>query len=162
MENNIERKRINYSYIVIPLITLAVIVINWFFKRLGLAWYNTLSLPFLMPSSRTISVFWWLVYIPTTIAAFLVWNTFKRNFRFWVIIFFFAINVVLNILWNYLFFYQHLIGVAFIESISLTFSILVLILFIQPVALYTALLLYPYLIWASFVTYLNYMVWLIN
>lgn len=150
------------NYIVIPAITVLVSALGGYFTSYGMAWYKTLNLPSSIPPDITFSIAWTTIFILTTVAALIVWNGFQRNLRFWMIMGFFAINALLNVLWTYLFFYNHLIGVAALEAALLYFSIIILMLLIWPISYLTALLLLPYLGWMTFATYLNYVIWMIN
>lgn len=162
MDKKTDNKILLYNYIVIPCVTLGIVIINWLFSRRTIVWYKSLQMPTLRLSNWTMTGLWWSSHIVATIALLIIWNSFRRSIKFWFIIFFFIVTAVLTLLWHYLFFYQHLLGAAFLSSVSLTFSILVLLLLIQPISLSTALLLYPTMAWTLFVTYLNYMIWLLN
>ena len=150
------------NYFLIPAITVLVSTLGGYFTSYGMVWHKTLNLPSYIPPYITFSIAWTTIFILTTVAALIVWNSFQRNLRFWMIMGFFAINALLNVLWTYLFFYNHLIGVAALEAALLYFSIIILMLLIWPISYLTALLLLPYLGWMTFATYLNYVIWMIN
>ncbi|PIR66294.1 MAG: hypothetical protein COU51_04675 [Parcubacteria group bacterium CG10_big_fil_rev_8_21_14_0_10_36_14] len=69
---------------------------------------------------------------------------------------------MLNFLWSYLFFDQHLFFLAIIEASILGFSVLILIIFIWPVSRLASILLFPYFGWVAFATYLTYAIWVLN
>lgn len=67
----------------------------------------------------------------------------------------FAVQIVLNVIWNYIFFNQHLVGVGFTVILLLTFTIATITLsFIKDMNAKTLLIL-PYLIWLCIATSLN-------
>lgn len=74
----------------------------------------------------------------------------------------FLIQLVLNVLWSYLFFGWQMIGAAAVEIVLLWVVICVtMYLFyrIRPVAAY---LLIPYLAWVTFATVLTAVIWMLN
>ncbi|WP_298494688.1 TspO/MBR family protein [uncultured Algibacter sp.] len=67
----------------------------------------------------------------------------------------FAVQFVLNVIWNYIFFNQHLVGVGFTVILLLTFIIATITLsFLKDMNAKTLLIL-PYLIWLCIATSLN-------
>lgn len=74
----------------------------------------------------------------------------------------FLVQLVLNVLWSYLFFGWQMIGAAAVEIVLLWVAICVtMYLFyrIRPVAAY---LLIPYLAWVTFATVLTATIWMLN
>ena len=81
-------------------------------------------------------------------------NLYKRLPKSNVLVLF-AIQFVLNIVWNYIFFNQHLVGLGFTVILLLTFVVAVFaIKYIQKMGLLTLLIL-PYLIWLCIASSLN-------
>jgi benzodiazapine receptor len=151
------------NYIIIPLITVLVSVTGSYFTSSSLEnWYQTINLPSWTPPGSVIGLVWTTIFILSTISALLVWNKLPHDRRFNQIIGLFLVNAVLNVGWSYLFFGQHLIGAAVIESGLLGLSVIGLIFLIWPLLRKAAILLVPYALWVSFATYLTYSVWLIN
>ncbi len=91
---------VRISYFVIPIISLSIASINHFFTSYGMVWYKTITLPSFTPPRWVIEIMWQLIYVLTTIAVVIVWNRFKRNIRFWLIMILFVINAFLNAYWQ--------------------------------------------------------------
>jgi tryptophan-rich sensory protein len=95
------------------------------------------------------------------ISFFSIWKenpTRERNLAIKV----FSIQMLLNFVWSFLFFYFNLIGVALIEIILLWISIAAMIYFFYKIKPLAAYLNIPYLLWVSFATILNAGYYLLN
>ena len=68
---------------------------------------------------------------------------------------FFAIQLILNLVWTPVFFGAHLLGPALAVIALLWVTILLTIRKFQPLDRTAARLMIPYLIWVSYATYLN-------
>lgn len=150
------------SYILIPFITFFIASFGGRLTDGGMDWYKTINLPSWTPPGSFIGAMWTVIFILATISALTVWNSFPRDSRFWMIIYLFAGNAILNVFWSYLFFNQHLLGWATLEAGILAMSVLGLIFLIWPVSVSAASLLFLYAGWASFATYVSYSVWFLN
>lgn len=151
------------NFAAIPLIVFWVAAVGGSITSNGVeSWYRTLNLPWFTPSGQTISVVWFIIFILSAISVLIVWNKFPRNKKFYWIIALFLLNGVLNIFWSYLFFGIHFVGWSTIEAILLGFSVLSLIILIQPYSKLAGFLLYPYFLWVAFAAYLNYQIWFLN
>ncbi|MDP3953721.1 MAG: TspO/MBR family protein [bacterium] len=151
------------KYLVIVLGVAAVSLLGSYFTSLGLmGWYDSLILPEFTPPGSFIGAVWTAIYILTAIAAALFYRKAKRGPQWrWVTIAFVA-NASLNVFWSYLFFAEHLIGLAILKAAALGVTVLILMYLIYPVSRLAALLLAPYAGWAFFATYLNYLIWTLN
>jgi tryptophan-rich sensory protein len=149
------------------------------------SWYSTLTKPALNPPSWVFGPVWTMLFILIGISLFIVW---KKNWqvrnalftsegktwnpwtkRFWSgdwkkanIIAIFWIQLVLNVLWSFIFFGLHQPGLAFFELLALWFSIIYLIINFYRVSKAAAWLLLPYILWVTFAGYLNLMIWMMN
>ncbi len=74
----------------------------------------------------------------------------------------FAVQLVLNVLWSYLFFGLQAPLFALIEIVLLWVAILMTVAAFYRVSVPAAVLLIPYLIWVTFATYLTYGVYILN
>ncbi|HEB41700.1 MAG TPA: tryptophan-rich sensory protein [Candidatus Dependentiae bacterium] len=153
---------VRISYFVIPIISLGIAALNHFFTSYGMSWYKTIALPSFTPPRWVIEIMWQLIYLLTTIAVIIVWNRFKRNMRFWLIMILFVINAFLNVYWHYLFFYQHQIGAAIIGSLFLQLTVLLLIFLLWPLSRMISWFLIPYAIWEFFAIFLTTVIWYMN
>ena len=71
----------------------------------------------------------------------------------------FAVQLVLNFFWSFIFFDQQQPGWALAEIIVMWFVILFTIFAFAQVSKTAAWLLVPYISWVSFATILNYTIW---
>lgn len=149
-------------HIVIVSISLITFLLGGFFAFSGMPWYQTLHHPIITPPHFVFAWVWRIIFLLTTIAVIRIWNSFERDIWFWVVNALFAVSALLNIHWNYLFFYQHRIGAALINSCLLEISTLALILIIRPKSRTDALLLIPGAAWLIFAIVLNFLTWLMN
>ena len=125
-------------------------------------WYAQLQRPSWNPPNWIFPPVWTLLFVMMGISLFLVW---KNNVPVGVkkmAIIFFSIQLLLNILWSYVFFKQHAMGWALVEIIILWIAILLTIFAFGKISSLAAWLLVPYISWVSFAAILNYTFWKIN
>jgi len=150
------------NYLVIPLIVVLVAWLGGLITSAGMDWYETINLPDFTPPGYVIGTVWTIIFILTAMTALIVWNSFPRGKRFNWTISVFLVNAFLNVFWSYLFFGEHLLGLAIWDAGILAFSVALLIVALRPFSRLAAILLYPYLLWVVFATYLTYTVWALN
>jgi tryptophan-rich sensory protein len=117
-------------------------------------WYATLNQPSFNPPNWVFGPVWSTLYFLMGVSLYLVWKQKPSGDRTRAIVIF-IVQLVLNFLWSFFFFYFNMIGTALIDIILLWVSILTMIVFffkIRPVAAYLNI---PYLLWVSFATVLN-------
>lgn len=125
-------------------------------------WYVTLEKPFLQPPSWIFAPVWTLLYALMGISIFLVLQRVKaKKDRVWFIQLFGA-QLFFNFVWSIFFFGFHAPGLALFDIVFLLGTIIVLIFDFKKYSLVASLLLVPYLLWVSFATYLNFMIWWLN
>jgi tryptophan-rich sensory protein len=120
-------------------------------------WYAGLIRPELSPPNWVFGPVWTTLFFLMGLAAGIVWI--KKGYRALIV---FAVQLVLNIIWSIIFFGLHSPGGAFIEIIFLWLAILATIIVFARVSKPAAWLLAPYLIWVTFASYLNFMIWSLN
>jgi tryptophan-rich sensory protein len=94
------------------------------------------------------------------ISLYIVWSTKKKNIK--PAIYVFAVQLVLNALWSFLFFGMQNPLLGFIEIIVLWVAIMLTILMFYRISKPAAWLLVPYLLWVSFAAVLNFSLWILN
>jgi tryptophan-rich sensory protein len=125
-------------------------------------WYVTIKKPWFNPPSWIFAPVWTLLYILMGIAFYLVWNSqaiAKLKNQAMII---FLIQLGLNFIWSYLFFYKAQPGWALVDILLMWVAIFTTILFFGRVSSTAAWLLVPYICWVSFATVLNYSIWRLN
>jgi tryptophan-rich sensory protein len=125
------------------------------------SFYAELVRPEWSPPGSVFGPVWTLLYTLMGISAWLVWrvNGFSRAA---IALTLFLIQLALNALWSWLFFYWQLGGVAFAEIILLWFFIAFTLAAFWRIHKLAAALLVPYLLWVSFAALLNFSLWQLN
>jgi len=165
MSNKMQSKN---SFKLIPFITALLIPIS-----LGLivsllipnmkSLYESLEKPFFAPPSIVFPIAWTIIYVLMGIASYKVYIKKYQNIDVSSAIFVYEIQLLLNILWSFIFFSFRLYGLAFIELFILfIFVILTAIRFYQKSGIKTALLLTPYILWLIYAGVLNFYIWMLN
>lgn len=155
--------KIRFSYAVIPACIILVLWLGSLITRSNMDWYhNELALSPLTPPDWIFPVAWNIIAVCAAISLILIWNRFKRDNLFWLTIFLFVINALLNIGWSYAFFELHQIRAAYWIAIALEITILLIMALAWRRSRTASLLLIPYALWVLFAIYLTYDIWLIN
>ena len=119
-------------------------------------WYVTdiVKSPF-NPPSWVFAPVWTLLFLLMGISLYLVWQ--KKNNLFW-----FWIQLILNLFWSVLFFGLRSPQFAFYEILILWLAILMTIIKFRQYNKTASMLLWPYLAWVSFASFLNYSIMILN
>jgi translocator protein len=122
------------------------------------AWYQTLLKPTWTPPNWLFGPVWTTLYVMIAIAGGLAWRSdpSRSTSIIW------AIGLILNAAWSYIFFGQHLIGVALADIVLLWCAILAFIVTAWTYDKRASLLFVPYLAWVSLATALNFTIWRMN
>lgn len=141
---------------------LAGIVGSIFTVRSIPTWYASLQRPDFAPPNWIFAPVWTTLFIMMGISAFLIWRrgTDKKEVK--VALAIFIIQLVLNTLWSVIFFGFQNPGAALIEISLLWLAILATIILFSKISRVASLLLWPYLLWVTFASYLNYAIWRLN
>jgi tryptophan-rich sensory protein len=125
------------------------------------AWYDSLVKPAWTPPGFVFGPVWTVLYILMGVAAWLVWK--REGFSAArLALSFFLGQLFLNALWSYLFFGALRPDLAYLEIIVLWVVILITTILFwrkKPIA---AILLFPYLSWVGFASFLNLALWKMN
>ncbi len=125
-------------------------------------WYVTLHKPTFNPPNWIFGPVWTTLYILMGIASFLVWQKRKESSMYKSAVAIYLIQLVLNLMWSYLFFYKHQIGWALAEIVLLLTMIVVNAVVYYKINKTAAWLYLPYILWVSFATYLTYSIFTLN
>jgi tryptophan-rich sensory protein len=126
-----------------------------------ITWYAGLVKPSFNPPSWVFGPVWTILFILIGISLYIAWSkaTQKQTKKILTI---FSVQMILNVLWSFVFFGWHQPGLAFIEIILLWFAIVLTIIEFNKISKLAAGLLVPYLLWVSFATILTFAVWQLN
>ncbi|KKQ91761.1 MAG: Tryptophan-rich sensory protein [Candidatus Woesebacteria bacterium GW2011_GWB1_39_10] len=131
-------------------------------RMMDLSWYNTLNKPFFTPPSWLFGPAWTVLYILMGVSAYLVWKKGFKKKQIKEALKIFAIQFVLNLSWSPIFFGAKQIFLALIVIIIMWIIIFKTIKVFAKIDKTASYLLYPYILWVSFATILNFSVWLLN
>jgi tryptophan-rich sensory protein len=123
------------------------------------SWYMNLDRAYWEPEGWVFGVAWVTIMICFSIyLALLVNKTFKNNmdlnFRN-LLIKIYSSHLVLNILWNYLFFNRKMIEIALIDIVFLTILLFYFLIKYFRMMKYKSILILPYCMWLIIATSLN-------
>jgi tryptophan-rich sensory protein len=125
-------------------------------------WYSTLVTPSFTPPGSTIGLIWIILFTLMGVSLFLVWREVPENPAARTALFFFAAQLIVNVLWNVAFFSLRSPASGLMVIAVLWILILITIVKFWPINKTAALLLVPYIIWVSVAAYLNYSIWRLN
>ena len=125
-------------------------------------WYANLAKPAFSPPNWLFGPAWTTLYILMGVALFLVWRKGWHIPLVRTAMIVFGVQLVLNVVWSWLFFGLHSPFTAFLEIIPLWLAIALTGVFFCKVSRPAGILLIPYFIWVSFAMALNYAIWSLN
>ena len=130
----------------------------------GNFWYTTLNHSLLTPPGWMFSVAWAILYFLIGLALFFVMQTDNAKSRYsktkaYIL---FAINLVLNLLWSFVFFGAQAPGWAVLILIALIIDVIYMMREFFRINQVSLWLLLPYVLWLFFALYLNAMIIYLN
>ncbi len=125
------------------------------------AWYESLVKPAWTPPNSVFAPVWTSLYIMMGIAAWLVWRR-RMVARVTIPLSLFAVQLILNSVWSYVFFGLHRPGAAFFEILVLWAAILITLIRFWQIRTLAGILMLPYYVWVSFASVLNFQLWRLN
>lgn len=120
------------------------------------AWYATLNKPSFSPPNWLFGPVWTTLYILMGISLYLVWSKGKQGLML------FKLHLVVNALWSILFFGLRSPILGLVAIIILWIMILALVKIFWKIDRLASILLWPYLVWVSFATVLNFAILVLN
>jgi len=126
------------------------------------SWYPTLVKPSFSPPGFYIGLIWIVLFTLMGISLFLICRETPSNPAARIALYFFAVQLIVNVLWSVAFFGMRspisgLVVIAFLWVLILITSIKFL-----PINRTAAFLLIPYIVWVSIAAYLNFSIWRLN
>lgn len=125
-------------------------------------WYTNLNKPSFQPPDWLFGPVWVTLFLLMGISLYLIWNTRADEVKTTIPLGIFVFQLILNIMWSYLFFYLKNPLLAFIEILILWIAILVTMILFVRINKLAGLLLTPYLLWVAFAAVLNFFLWNLN
>ena len=137
--------------------------IGAFLSREGLQeWYPKLQKPSFNPPDWVFGPTWTLLYALMGTSLWLAEERDEDGAAKWNSRVFFGAQLLLNVLWTYVFFGRRAPGWAFVEVLVLLAAIAATVASFSKVSRTAALLLVPYLLWTGFASVLTFSVWRLN
>ncbi len=124
-------------------------------------WYKTLDKPSWNPPNYIFGPVWTTLYVMMAIAAWLVWKQAGLKAARMPLTLF-AVQLVLNVAWSWIFFGMHQPGWALVDIALLWLAILATTLLFFNRSKTAGALMVPYLAWVSFASLLNFAIWKLN
>ena len=115
-----------------------------------MVWYPVLDKS---PPGIVFSIVWSVLYLLMGISAGLVWNT--RTVYSWPLILVFIVQLALNMLWSFCFFYMQSPVLGFVVLVVLFMVVVVYVAGSYTQHKWAAIMNIPYLLWLIFAGYLN-------
>ena len=126
------------------------------------SWYPTLVKPSFSPPGFYIGLIWIVLFTLMGISLFLIWRETPSNPAARIALYFFAVQLIVNVLWSVAFFGMRSPISGLVVIALLWVLILITIIKFWPINRTAALLLIPYIIWVSIAAYLNFSIWRLN
>lgn len=118
-------------------------------------WYRSLAKPAWQPPDWLFGPVWTTIFALIAWSGGLAWHAADAGERPWRVLAPFAVNLLLNVAWSFLFFRARRPRLAFAELTLLWLSIVWLIASLWGISSLAAVLVVPYLLWVTFAGALN-------
>lgn len=144
------------------LLPLAVGAIGGYFTTTSIdGWYSGLNKPSFNPPNFIFGPVWTTLYVVMGISFYKILISAPSQIRTKAIGIY-LLQLALNLIWSFLFFYFHALQLALTEIILLWISILWMISEFSKVKPWYGYLQIPYLLWVTFASILNGTIWYLN
>lgn len=124
-------------------------------------WYQDLQKPFFNPPDWIFAPVWTVLYVMMAVAGWRVWRASHGEARETALTMF-VLQLVLNLIWSFLFFGLQRIDLALVDIVLLLLAIAATIALFRPIDRLAAWLLAPYCAWVGFAALLNLSLWVLN
>ena len=124
-------------------------------------WYQSLTKPFLNPPGWVFGPVWTVLYIMITLSILLFLKNVKNSTGYNIYILL-GIHIISNFAWTSIFFGLKSPFWALLDLVVLDITLVFLITNFWQVSKVSSILLWPYLLWVLFATYLNAGIWWLN
>lgn len=152
-----------FPFIICLIIPLSIGAVGGFFTMEAVkTWYTTLNKPSFNPPNYLFGPVWTSLYAIMGFASYLVWKNRKTTKNYTLAVSVYFVQLILNLMWSFIFFYQQQIGLALIEIIILLVAIIVNSVLFYKINKVAGLLYIPYILWVSFATLLTYSIYTLN
>jgi tryptophan-rich sensory protein len=152
--------------IFVPLIAalgcIAALFLGGALSRTNLDWYETLIKPDFTPPNIVFIFVWPVLYAMLAMSAIHIGCSPGRDGDRKLAFIWFFIQLVLGVLWAFVFFWLRSPGLGFVVMLAFLAAIVITIVLFDRLSRAAALLLVPYALWVCYATGLNVTFWLLN
>ncbi len=141
---------------------LAGIVGSAFTRAAIPTWYATLQKPAFTPPNWLFAPVWTVLFLLMGVSLYSIWREGLANRQAKIAISIFAVQLLLNTLWSFLFFKLQSPLYGFVEIVILWVAILLTIIYFFRISRTAGFLLLPYIFWVSFAAILNFYIMKLN
>ena len=145
-------------YIISIVVALLVGAAGSIFVKGSMEEYNALVKPAGVPPSWVFGVVWSILFILMGISSAIIYQKNGGGKALTV----YAVQLVMNFIWNIIFFSMQNYLAAFLWLILLWAAVAYMIYLFSKISRIAALLQIPYLLWLTFAGYLNIMIYILN
>ena len=124
-------------------------------------WYQSLEKPPLTPPDWVFGPVWTILYVMIALSIFMFFKNGKSSSGYSIYVLL-GIHLIANFAWTTIFFGLRLPSWALLDLVILDITLMLLIINFWQVSKVSSILLWPYLSWVLFATYLNAGIYLIN
>ena len=157
------KEKLNIKKLIISLvIPLAVAGVSALISHSGMEAYESTVKPALTPPSAAFPIVWSILFVLMGIALYLVWNADAPASKKRIAVVDFILQLAANFLWTLIFFGFGNYSAAFICLIILWVFILITLIGFYRIKPAAGWLMLPYLLWATFAGYLNFIIIQLN
>jgi tryptophan-rich sensory protein len=152
------KKGVNWKVLIISLLVVyAVAAIGGLLttSAVNSSWYEQIK-PSITPPNWIFPVVWNVLFFLIALSLYFAWMSAKAKEKGGIALIF-GLNLALNVLWSYFYFYSQKPSWAFFELMLLWLSTALMIYTTWKINKKSAWLLVPYLVWLSFAGVLNYL-----
>ncbi len=125
-------------------------------SNVNMSWYQSIK-PSITPPSFVFPIVWNILFLLIALSLYFLLIKSRKKEKMKIAILF-GINLFLNLLWSFLFFYLKNPLFSFFELILLIISTCLIINFSWRINKCSSCLLIPYLLWLTFAGILNYLI----
>ena len=151
------------AFIIALAIPIAVGAIGGLFTAHSVkTWYLGINKPAFNPPSWLFSPVWTTIFILIGISSYLVWQKRDQITHKPRTIAVYAMQLLLNLMWSFIFFYARRIDLALFEIVILFIMILINTSVFYKIDKRAGLLFVPYILWVAFASVLNYSIFMLN
>lgn len=125
-------------------------------------WYRDLRKPKLNPPDWLFGPAWTIILGLAAWSAKIAWEASANEAEQRLVVLLFGANAILHLLWSPLFFKLKRPDWALVEVVFLWASLVALVVLLAPISRTASLLIWPYLLWVSFASWLNWQIVRLN